>query len=136
MTSDFRQPKNEQLKAQVLRVAEVFKIGVDEVTKLVWLWIDLPSEATKNLISMKDEKRSTEKLLTVKELAEYLNVNTFIIRARTKDGSIPAMEIGGKHSQKKDYRYKLDEVERSLKTNPLQIAEAMQQQNKFTKNKR
>ena len=119
---------NARLKAQVLRVAEVVKTGVDEVTELVCLWLDSQSETTKTFSNGNNEKFCIEELLTPSQLAKILQVSESSIRAKTERGEIQGYEVGKKDSQSKDYRYKLDEVLRSLATNPLQITVAVQQQ--------
>ena len=52
-----------------------------------------------------------EQLLTVAQVAEYLNVNEFTIYQKVADGRLPAFKFGNQ------WRFKKTRIEKWLKTN-------------------
>jgi excisionase family DNA binding protein len=54
---------------------------------------------------------AAERLLTVKELADYLKVNKFTVYRLVKQGKLPAFKVGG------HWRFKKREIDRWLTQN-------------------
>jgi excisionase family DNA binding protein len=58
-----------------------------------------------------------EKLLTIKETAEYLNVSEMTVRRWTNAGTIPCYRIGGRRSR----RFRFQDLEGYLERNPALV---------------
>lgn len=58
-----------------------------------------------------------EKLLNIKETAEYLNVSEMTIRRWTNDGTLPCYRIGGRRAR----RFRFQDLEAYLERNPSPV---------------